>query len=89
LALHAGYEIAWDLVTREELLDASLASFHQGTSDSFAAILNGSSALFREKLSAGNGKRRGPVTQTSSSTSCSVCDARCAATTLSSTSLGT
>jgi cell filamentation protein len=41
LALHAGYEIAWDLVTREELLAASLASFHQGTSDSFAAILNG------------------------------------------------
>jgi fido (protein-threonine AMPylation protein) len=40
LAAEAGYEIAWDLVTQDEMFAASVASFHRGTSDSFATILN-------------------------------------------------
>jgi cell filamentation protein len=40
LALQAGYELAWDLVTQAEMLTASLASFHHGSSAAFAAILN-------------------------------------------------
>jgi fido (protein-threonine AMPylation protein) len=40
LAAEAGYEIAWDLVTQDEMFAASVASFHRGSSDSFATILN-------------------------------------------------
>jgi hypothetical protein len=38
--LEAGYEIAWDLVTQDEMLTASVASFHRGSSEAFATILN-------------------------------------------------
>jgi len=40
LALEAGYELAWDLVTQDEMEAASIASFHEGTSAGFAALLN-------------------------------------------------
>ena len=40
LAVEAGYDIAWDLVTQDEMLTASVASFHEGSSDAFATILN-------------------------------------------------
>ena len=40
LALEAGYEVAWDLVTQDEMLTASVASFHHGSSAAFAMILN-------------------------------------------------
>ena len=40
LALQAGFEVSWDLVTQEEMLAASVASFHQGSSAAFAMILN-------------------------------------------------
>jgi cell filamentation protein len=40
LALQAGYEVAWDLVTQDEMFTASLASFHQGSSAALAMILN-------------------------------------------------
>ena len=40
LALEAGYEVAWDLVTQDEMFKASVASFHQGSSAAFATILN-------------------------------------------------
>ena len=40
LALEAGYEVAWDLVTQDEMFKASVASFHQGSSAPFAMILN-------------------------------------------------
>jgi fido (protein-threonine AMPylation protein) len=40
LAMEAGYEIAWDLVTQDEMFAASVASFHGGSSDAFASILN-------------------------------------------------
>jgi cell filamentation protein len=33
LAMEAGYEIAWDLVTQEEMFAASVASFHGGSSE--------------------------------------------------------
>src|SRR5205807_7169831 len=39
LAVEAGYKIAWDLVTQDEMLTASVASFHRGSSESFATIL--------------------------------------------------
>jgi len=38
--VEAGYEIAWDLVTQDEMFAASMASFHGGSSDAFAKILN-------------------------------------------------
>ena|SRR5438309_1100371 len=40
LAMEAGYEIAWDLVTQDEMFAASVASFHGGSSEAFATILN-------------------------------------------------
>ncbi len=40
LALEAGYEVAWDLVTQDEMFTASVASFHHGSSAAFAMILN-------------------------------------------------
>ena len=40
LAVEAGYEIAWDLVTQDEMLTASVASFHRGSSEAFTTILN-------------------------------------------------
>jgi cell filamentation protein len=40
LALEAGYEVAWDLVTQDEMFKASVASFHQGSSAAFAMILS-------------------------------------------------
>ena len=40
LALEAGYEVAWDLVTQDEMFKASVASFHEGSSAAFAMILN-------------------------------------------------
>ena len=40
LAVRAGYDIAWDLVTRDEMLTASMASFHEGRSDAITTILN-------------------------------------------------
>jgi cell filamentation protein len=39
LAVEAGYELAWTLVTREDLLAASIASFQEGSSAGFAALL--------------------------------------------------
>jgi cell filamentation protein len=36
----AGYEIAWDLVTQDEMFTASVASFHGGISEAFSTILN-------------------------------------------------
>ena len=40
LAVEAGYELAWDLVTKEELVAASIASFQEGSSAGFATILS-------------------------------------------------
>ncbi len=40
LAAEAGYEIAWDLVTQNEMFTASVASFHEGSSRALATILN-------------------------------------------------
>jgi cell filamentation protein len=40
LAVESGYEIAWDLVTQDEMFAASVASFHGGSSKAFAIILN-------------------------------------------------
>src|SRR5437879_1991307 len=40
LAVEAGYEIASDLVTQDEMLTASVASFHRGSSEAFTTILN-------------------------------------------------
>jgi len=40
LAVESGYEIAWDLVTQDEMFGASVASFHGGSSEAFATILN-------------------------------------------------
>lgn len=40
LAVEAGYELAWDLVTQEEIQAASIASFQEGSSEGFAALLN-------------------------------------------------
>jgi cell filamentation protein, protein adenylyltransferase len=40
LALEAGYEVAWDLVTEDEMFTASVASFHLGSSAALAMILN-------------------------------------------------
>ncbi|PYU45353.1 MAG: hypothetical protein DMG56_18175 [Acidobacteria bacterium] len=40
LAGEAGYEVSWDLVTQDEMLAASVASFHHGSSAAFAMILN-------------------------------------------------
>jgi cell filamentation protein len=40
LALEAGYEVAWDLITQDEMLKASVASFHHGSSSEFTMILN-------------------------------------------------
>jgi hypothetical protein len=37
--MEADYEIAWDLVTQDEMFAASVASFHGGSSDAFATIL--------------------------------------------------
>jgi fido (protein-threonine AMPylation protein) len=48
LAVESGYEIEWDLVTQDEMLTASVASFHRGTSEAFATILSRSSVLFVE-----------------------------------------
>lgn len=39
LAVEAGYELAWDLATQEEILAASITSFQQGSSAGFAAVL--------------------------------------------------
>ena len=39
LAVEAGYELAWSLVTQEEMLAASIASFQEGGSAGFAALL--------------------------------------------------
>ena len=36
----SGYEIAWDLVTQDEMFAASVASFHGGSNEAFATILN-------------------------------------------------
>jgi cell filamentation protein len=40
LALQAGFEVSWDLVTQEEMLAASVARFHQGSSAAFAMIFD-------------------------------------------------
>lgn len=40
LAVQADYEIVWDLVTQDEMFTASVASFHGGSSEAFAIILN-------------------------------------------------
>ena len=40
LAVEAGYEIAWDLITQDEMFTASVASFHGGISEAFSTILN-------------------------------------------------
>jgi fido (protein-threonine AMPylation protein) len=40
LALQASFEVSWDLVTQEEMLAASVASFHQGSSAAFAMIFD-------------------------------------------------
>jgi cell filamentation protein len=40
LAVESGYEIAWDLVTQDEMFAASVASFHGGSTEAFATILN-------------------------------------------------
>lgn len=39
LAMGAGYELAWDLATQKEMLGASIASFQEGSSARFAALL--------------------------------------------------
>ena len=40
LAVEAGYELAWDLVTQEENHAASIASFQEGSGAAFATLLN-------------------------------------------------
>jgi cell filamentation protein len=40
LAVESGYEIAWDRVTQDEMFAASVASFHGGSNEAFATILN-------------------------------------------------
>jgi fido (protein-threonine AMPylation protein) len=40
LALEAGFEVSWDLVSQDEMLAASVASFHQGSSAAFVMILD-------------------------------------------------
>jgi cell filamentation protein len=40
LAAEAGYELAWSLVTQEEMLAASIASFQEGSSAGFTTLLN-------------------------------------------------
>jgi cell filamentation protein len=40
LAAEAGYELAWDLATQEEIQAASIASFQEGSSAGFARLLN-------------------------------------------------
>ena|ERR1700730_14421695 len=40
LAVESSYEIAWDLVTQDEMFAASVASFHGGSNEAFATILN-------------------------------------------------
>lgn len=40
LAVEAGYELAWSLVTRDETRTASIASFQEGSSAGFAALLS-------------------------------------------------
>ncbi len=40
LAVESGYEIAWDLVTQDEMFAASVASFHGGSNEALATILN-------------------------------------------------
>jgi cell filamentation protein len=40
LALEAGFEVSWDLVTQDEMFTASVANFHQGSSAAFAMILS-------------------------------------------------
>jgi len=39
LAVEAGYELAWSLVTQEEMHAASIAGFQEGSSAGFAALL--------------------------------------------------
>jgi cell filamentation protein len=39
LAVEAGYELAWDVVRQEEIHAASIASFQEGSSAGFAALL--------------------------------------------------
>jgi fido (protein-threonine AMPylation protein) len=39
LALEAGYEVVWELVTQDEMFAASVASFHQGSVAAFTMIL--------------------------------------------------
>ena len=38
--MEAGYEIERDLVTQDEIFTVSVASFHGGSSEAFAIILN-------------------------------------------------
>jgi hypothetical protein len=38
--VQADYEIVWDLVTQDEMFTASVASFHAGSSEAFAIILD-------------------------------------------------
>jgi hypothetical protein len=40
LAVESNYEISWDLVTQDEMFAASVASFHGGSNEGFARILN-------------------------------------------------
>jgi len=40
LAAEAGYELSWDLVTRDEVHSASVASFQEGSNERFAMLLN-------------------------------------------------
>jgi fido (protein-threonine AMPylation protein) len=40
LALEAGFEVSWDLVTQDEMFAASVESFHQGSSAAFAMIFD-------------------------------------------------
>jgi fido (protein-threonine AMPylation protein) len=40
LAVESCYEIAWDLITQDEMFAASVASFHGGSNEAFATILN-------------------------------------------------
>ncbi len=40
LAVESGYEIAWDLITQDEMFAASVASFHGGSNEAFTTILN-------------------------------------------------
>jgi cell filamentation protein len=40
LAVESSNEIAWDLVTQDEMFAASVASFQGGSNEAFATILN-------------------------------------------------